>query len=166
MTLSLSQRPTPPGWPRISTAVYYDDPRAAIAFLTEAFGFEVQLVVEGDGGTIVHSELRFGDGLVMVGGTGTKDPSREHWQKDQKSPRSLDGANTQSLCIFVDDADAHCAHARAHGARVFREPKTDDYGEDHWADRTYGAWDPEGHVWFFMQRIRNPGDVRSTDAAR
>jgi uncharacterized glyoxalase superfamily protein PhnB len=158
MTTSLTPRnPPPPGWPRISSSVYYDDPRAAIAFLTEAFGFEVQLVVEGDGGAIVHSELRYGDGLVMVGGTGTKDPSREQWQKDQKSPRTLEGANTQSLCLFVDDADAHCAHARAHGARVFREPKTDDYGEEYWADRTYGAWDPEGHVWFFMQRMRNPG---------
>jgi uncharacterized glyoxalase superfamily protein PhnB len=154
-------KPTPPGWPRISSSVYYDDPRAAIDFLQKAFDFELQLLVEGDAGAVVHSELRYGDGLVMVGSTGTKDPSREHWQKDQKSPASLDGANTQSLCIFVDDADAHCAHARAHGARIFREPKTDDYGDDYWADRTYGAWDPEGHVWFFMQRLRGPREKRA-----
>lgn len=151
---------TPKGWPRISSSVFYDDPKAAIAFLCTAFGFELQLKVEGDDGSIVHSELRYGEGLVMVGSAGVKDPSRESWQKEQKSPRSLGGANTQSMAIFVDDADAHCAHARAHGAQVFREPATDDYGDDFWADRTYGARDPEGHVWFFMQRVRNPGEKR------
>ena len=31
-----------------------------------------------------------------------------------------------------------------------------DYGEDHWADRSYGAADPEGHHWWFTQRIRDP----------
>ena len=37
-------------------------------------------------------------------------------------------------------------------------PETTDYGEDYWADRTYQAVDPEGHVWWFMQRVRNPGE--------
>jgi len=31
-------KPTPPGWPRISAALFYDDPRAAIDWLCEAFG--------------------------------------------------------------------------------------------------------------------------------
>lgn len=158
-TLLAPTKAPPAGWPRISSAIYYDDPHAAIRFLTEAFGFEAVLVVEHEG-HVVHSELKYGDGLVMVGATGTKDPSRDTWQKDQKSPQGLGGANTQSLCVFVDDCDAHCAHARSHGARVFREPETNDYGADHWADRTYGAWDPEGHVWFFMQRIRERGQAR------
>lgn len=150
-------KPTPPGWPRISSSVYYDDPHAAIDFLCRAFGFEIRLKVEGEAGEIVHSELTYGEGMVMVGGTGVKDPSREVWQKDQRSPRSIGGAYTQCLCLFVDDADAHCAHAREQGARIFREPSTSDYGDDYWVDRTYGAWDPEGHVWFFMQRLRDHG---------
>jgi uncharacterized glyoxalase superfamily protein PhnB len=37
---------------------------------------------------------------------------------------------------------------------VVREPETSDYGEGFWADRTYGALDPEGHLWWFMQRVR------------
>ena len=61
----------------------------------------------------------------------------------------------QSMCVCVDDVDAHCAHAREHGARIFREPKTDDYGEEYGAHRTYGAIDPEGHHWWFMQGIRD-----------
>jgi len=29
-----------------------------------------------------------------------------------------------------------------------------DYGDDYWADRSYGCLDPEGHSWWFTQRIR------------
>jgi uncharacterized glyoxalase superfamily protein PhnB len=54
----------------------------------------------------------------------------------------------------VDDVDAHHARALAAGAEIFREPKTEDYGDDYWSDRSYGAYDPEGHIWFFMQRMR------------
>lgn len=147
---------TPPGWPRISASVYYDDPAAAIDWLARAFGFEVRLKVEGEGGQIEHSELVFGEGLVMVGGAGRQDPRRTY-QRRLISPRSVAGGNTQSLCIFVDDVDAHCARARAAGAEIFREPQTDDYGPEYWSDRTYGAIDPEGHYWWFMQRVRGPG---------
>lgn len=36
-------RSTPAGWPRISTALYYQDPAKAIDWLCRAFGFEVRL---------------------------------------------------------------------------------------------------------------------------
>jgi uncharacterized glyoxalase superfamily protein PhnB len=147
-------KPPPPGWPRMASSVYYDEPASAIDWLCKAFGFEVRLKVEGEAGEIVHSELTYGDGMVMVGGTGQRDPAKEAWQARQVSPRKA-GGNTQSICLFVDDVDAHCAHARAHGAEVCREPKTDDYGDDYWSDRTYGALDPEGHLWWFMQRLKN-----------
>ena len=48
-----------------------------------------------------------------------------------------------------------------HGLRVHLEKivpatvsRTSDYGDDYWADRSYGALDPEGHLWWFMQRTR------------
>lgn len=148
-------KPTPPGWPRLSQSLYYDDPAAAIDWLCSAFGFELRLKVEGDQGDIVHSELTYGDGLIMVGGSGRTDEGKEAWQTRQVSPRAIDGRNTQSICVFVDDADAHCAHARAHGARIHREPETSDYGDDYWVDRSYGATDPEGHMWWFMQRLKS-----------
>ncbi|MFO0604318.1 MAG: VOC family protein [Polyangiales bacterium] len=150
-------KPTPPGWPRISSCVYYDDPAAAIDWLGRAFGFEVRLKVEGEGGRIEHCELSFGEGLVMVGGTGRGDAGKDAWQRLQTSPRAKGGANTQSLCVMVDDADAHCARAKAAGAAVIREPETSDYGADYWADRSYGALDPEGHLWWFIQRVRTGG---------
>ena len=48
--------------------------------------------------------------------------------------------------------------ARAAGATIASDPAVHDYGEDHWADRSYGATDPEGHHWWFTQRVRNPKD--------
>ena len=144
-------KPTPTGWPRLSASVFYDDPRAAIAWLCSAFGFEVRLKVEGDDGAIVHSELCFDEALVMVGSTRGKEP----WQSLYRSPRSIDGAISQALALHVDDVDAHHARAAAAGAKIVREPRTDDYGDDYWVDRSYGALDPEGHLWWFIERIRS-----------
>jgi uncharacterized glyoxalase superfamily protein PhnB len=147
-------QPTPSDWPRMSSAVVYLDAVAAIQWLCEACGFEVRLKVESDQGQIVHSELTYGDGLIMVA---QETPQAERrWKGAMRSPKSLDGASTQSIMFFVDDAEAHCAHARAHGARIIEEPATHDYGQDYWSDRSYGAMDPEGHVWWITQRLRNP----------
>jgi uncharacterized glyoxalase superfamily protein PhnB len=147
---------TPKGWPRVSPSIVYDDAAAAIDWLCRAFGFEVRLKVEGDKGQIVHSELVFGDGVVMVGSATTEAPPEQMFRTKFKSPRSLAGVNTQSLMLYVDDAEAHCARAKAAGATIFMEPAIHDYGEDHWADRSYGALDSEGHYWWFSERVRDP----------
>ena len=145
---------TPKGWPRLSSSLYYNDAPAAIDWLCTAFGFSVRLRVEGEGGRIEHSELTYGEALVMVSQAGAK-PGREHFPPGA-SPRANNGANTQCLLLFVDDVDAHCAHARSAGAVIVDEPKVHDYGEDYWADRSYGAVDCEGHLWWFTQRLREP----------
>jgi len=134
----------------LSAGIYYNDAVTAIDWLCKAFGFEVQLKIEGEGGRIEHSELVLGGGLVMVG-----DATLERGRSWVKSPLSVGGANTQSLCIYIDDADAHCVRAKAAGAKIVTEPKTTDYGDDYWADRGYEAVDPEGHHWYFMQRVRD-----------
>ena len=59
----------PEGWPRISSALFYDDAAAAIDWLTRAFGFAVQERVEDEQGRIVHSQLVLDGGLIMVGQT-------------------------------------------------------------------------------------------------
>jgi uncharacterized glyoxalase superfamily protein PhnB len=145
----------PPGWPRISTSIFYQDAGAAIDWLCRAFGFEVRLKVEGEGGRIEHSELVFGEGLIMVGSEGGA--SHRTRPRPYKSPRSTGEAVTQALCVYVDDVEAHCAHARAAGAKILEEPTTNDYGDDYWADRGYQAEDLDGHQWYFVQRVRGPG---------
>src|SRR5215831_14857649 len=110
-------KPTPPGWHRIVPGVYYQLPRAAIDWLCNEIGFEVRLLVEGEGGRVEHSELNFGkDGMIMVGAAGATGNEKDQWRRYQASPRELGGKGTQGLALFVDDADAHCARARDAGA--------------------------------------------------
>jgi uncharacterized glyoxalase superfamily protein PhnB len=127
--------------PTLISAVVYRDPRAAIAWLEKAFGFETAMLIEDPSGEIAHSELRFGDTLIMVG---------REWDEDHKSPASLGGKNTQSLHIHIDtDVGAHFERAKAAGAEVYAEPETQFYG-----DRTYRCRDPEGHIWTVGQTVK------------
>jgi len=141
--------PTPPNWPRISSCLYYEDAARAIDWLCEAFGFEVQLKVEGEGGRIEHSELRFGDGLVMVGSL-RKDPEKMSYAR---TPTEA-GGNTQILMVYVDDVSAHMARAKSAGAVVTTDMRTTDYGSEYWSDKAYECRDLGGHHWWFAERLR------------
>ncbi len=145
-------KPTPPGWPRMSASLWYPDAAAAIDWLCRAFGFEVRLKVEGDGGRIDHSELVYGEAVIMTGDLAGKSERFPF----MRTPAQVGGGNTMNLMIYVDDAEAHCERARAAGAKIVVEPKTTDYGADYWADRGYECVDPGGHHWWFYQRLRNP----------
>ena len=127
--------------PNLRSALVYRDPRAALAWLEKAFGFETVMLIEDDAGEIVHSEMRHGDTLIMVG---------REWDEAHKSPASLGGKNTQSLHIHIDtDIGAHFERAKAAGAEVYAEPETQFYG-----DRTYRCRDPEGHIWTVGQSVK------------
>jgi uncharacterized glyoxalase superfamily protein PhnB len=145
--------PPPPGWPRISPALFYEDAPAAIDWLCRVFGFEVRLKVEGDAGTIEHSELEMPDGLIMVS-TAERKKSAAHGQ--MVSPKSIGGRGTQSLCVHLDDVDALHTRVTAAGAQIYRPLATTDYGGDYFTDRGYGVYDLEGHQWYFVQRLRTP----------
>ncbi|MDO8801183.1 VOC family protein [Phenylobacterium sp.] len=125
---------------RMSSALFYQDPRAAIDWLQKAFGFELTMLLEDTEGGVAHSQLSFGDSMVMVGA---------EWTEDHKSPKSIGGKNTQTVNLQIDDdIDAHCARARAAGAEIHAEPETQFYG-----DRTYRCRDPEGHIWNVSQTV-------------
>lgn len=149
--MSIASKPAPKGWPRISSSLAYGNAGAAIDFLCKAFGFEVRLKVDGDGGKVVHSELVLGDGLIMVADADMPGKDRAWYQ----SPKKVGGANTQSLFMYVDDVEAHCERAREAGATIATEPKTTDYGDGYWVDRSYEAIDLEGHHWWIAQRLEN-----------
>jgi uncharacterized glyoxalase superfamily protein PhnB len=138
--------PPPKNFPRISSGLYYEDAKAAIDWLCKAFGFEVQLKVEGDDGSIEHSELVYGGGLIMASSPRPKFPF-------MKTPKQA-GGNTQNLMVYVDDVAAHCERARSAGAKIVTEIETHDYGDDYWADRSYEAEDIGGHHWWFSQRMK------------
>ena len=80
----------------------YSDARAAIDWLCDAFGFEKQMVVPGEGNVIHHAQLRFGNGMIMLG-TARDD----EFGKLQTTPGTAGGVGTQSPYIIVTDVDTH-----------------------------------------------------------
>ena len=122
----------------IIPALQYRDAKAAIDFLSKAFGFEKNAVYEVPDGSIAHAQLVLGNGMVMLGSV--KDTE---YSKLLVRPADAGGV-TMSTYVVVDDADAHFARAKAAGAPIVREPVTQDYG-----GRDYTCKDPEGHVWTF-----------------
>lgn len=127
--------------PAFVSAVFYKDPAAALDWLEKAFGFEQAMVIRDMEGNIVHSEMRFGDGYIMVGA---------EWADYTVSPDHIGSKNTQSIHVHLDeDIDRHYAKALAAGAVLVRDLENQFYG-----DRTYSVSDPDGHVWNFGQTIR------------
>ena len=114
----------------------YEDLRAALDWLAKAFGFEEIAAHNGENGQIVHAEMRFGDGMVMLGRPG---PSF-----GMKTPKEL-GAVSGGVYSIVDDGiDAHFERAKSAGAEVVMELHDTDYGS-----REYMVKDPEGNLWSF-----------------
>lgn len=130
----------------LSSAVSYVDPKAAFRWLEEAFGFEPLMVILDENENLAHSEMKYGDSVVMVG---------SEWSEHHKSPKSLGGKNTQTVHVQFargEDIDAHCEKARRAGAEILQAPETQFYG-----DRTYRARDPEGHIWTFGVTVEEVG---------
>ena len=117
----------------------YNDAAAAIDWLCAAFGFERHFVVPGDDGGIAHAQLRFGNGMVMLGSA-----RDDAFGKLQAPMRVPDGTVSQSPYVVVQDVDMHCAQAVAAGAKVVMAPTDEDYG-----GRVYSCRDPEGNLWNF-----------------
>jgi uncharacterized glyoxalase superfamily protein PhnB len=123
--------------PTIGPLLWYRDPRAAIAWLEKAFGFECQMMVEGEGGSVMHSELVLGDGYIMV--VGPPPPA----YPNAKSPLEMGGQHTGSTHIqLAAGIEAHYARARAAGADITRELALQPYG-----DTVYTCLDLERHPW-------------------
>ncbi|MET3134729.1 putative glyoxalase superfamily protein PhnB [Oxalobacteraceae bacterium GrIS 1.11] len=115
----------------------YRDASAAIDWLCHVFGFERQLVVPNEDGSIAHAQLSFGNGMIMLGSIFDTEFGRL-----MKQPNQLDGANTQTSYLIVADADQVYSRAREAGAIIVLDIKDEDYG-----GRGFTCRDPEGHVW-------------------
>jgi uncharacterized glyoxalase superfamily protein PhnB len=110
----------------------YPDVRDAVEWLGTAFGFVERVRIGEDH----RAQLSFGEGAIIVGDV----------RGEQRPPRS--GEVTHSVMVRVEDARAHCEHARTHGASIVMEPTDFEYGE-----RQYTAEDPAGHQWTFSETL-------------
>lgn len=117
----------------------YNDAAAAIEWLCKAFGFEQQLIVPGENGTIAHAQLVFGNGMIMLGSA-----RKDAFGQLQQPPGRVGDVVTQSPYIIVDEVDQHYANAIAAGAEIVLDIQDQDYG-----GRDYSCRDPEGYLWNF-----------------
>lgn len=113
----------------IYASMRYHDAAAAIDWLERAFGFERHVVYDDSDGTVTHAELRYGQGLVMLG----------TWRGEDDHRRPGQGW----AYVAVDDLDEHHRRAVQAGAEIVDGPQKQDYGS------FYGARDPEGNLWSF-----------------
>lgn len=129
----ISNRSIPPA--TVTPVLVYPDVRAAVTWLTEAFGFVERVRI----GEAHRSQMRIGvDGAVIVADVhGERQPPHK-------------GVMTHLLKVRVADVDAQFEHARSHGARVLQEPTEYEYGE-----RECTVEDLAGHRWQFTQTMRD-----------
>ena len=110
----------------------YPDVRAAVDWLSGAFGFVERLRIGEDH----RSQLSVGDGAVIIGDV----------RGERRPPRP--GEVTHSVMVRVEDARGHFERSRAYGAQIVAEPTDFPFGE-----RQYTAQDPAGHQWTFSETL-------------
>ncbi len=123
----------------IIPSMRYQDAPTAIKWLCGAFGFQENLVVPGENGKIAHAQLRLGNAMIMLGSE-----NDNIFGKLTRTPKQLDGINTQTAYIIVEQIDEHYKKAVAAGAEILRDIQDEDYG-----GRGYTCRDPEGYIWSF-----------------
>ena len=121
----------------IPTLRYRNAP-AAIEWLCRAFGFDRHMVVDGPDGTVVHAQLTYGDGMIMLGSS-----RDDEFGRLMKTPREAE-TNTQSTYIVVEQINSHHERAVASGAEIVMPLVDEDYG-----GKGYSALDLEGNLWNF-----------------
>jgi uncharacterized glyoxalase superfamily protein PhnB len=112
----------------------YPDVRKAVAWLSAAFGFQERVKI----GENHRSQMKVGDGAVILGDI----------RYDRIPPRA--GEVTHSVMVRVEDVQAHCDRAKAHGAKIIDELRDFPYGE-----RVYSAQDFAGHQWTFTETLKD-----------
>ena len=115
----------------------YRDAPAAIEWLGTTLGFETQLVVSNDDGTVAHAQLSFGNSMIMLGSVFDTEYGRL-----MKQPAEIGNFVTQSTYLVVNNADLVYGRVLEAGAKILLDIKDEEYG-----GRGFTCRDPEGHVW-------------------
>ncbi|MCU1322653.1 MAG: glyoxalase [Acidobacteriaceae bacterium] len=119
-------------------AMRYQNALVAIEWLCRAFGFEKQAVYMGEGEVVMHAQLTFGNGMVMLGSV----QNGTAYSKLMAQPDEIGMRETQSACLIVSDADAVYATAKAARAEIVMDIADAGYG-----GRGFTCRDLEGHLW-------------------
>ena len=120
--------------------VTYRDAIRAIEWLCTTFGFEKRAVYEDPPGHVVHAELTFGNGMLMVG---SSSPDTDYGRL-MVQPDEVGGRATQTVVVITQQPDEIYRRARAAGAAIIFEIKDASYG-----GRGFSCRDLEDHIWSF-----------------
>lgn len=123
----------------VIACISYRDAPAAIDWLCEAFGFTQRAVHRDDAGVVMHAELGFGNGMIMLGSVRDSEYGRLIRQ-----PEQVGGFVTQSIYVITSAPDELYRRAKQAGARMLIDLRDEDYGS-----RGFTCADLEGHVWSF-----------------
>ena len=115
---------------RLSIALYYEDPPGAARWLARAFQLGSWSGIPGEGEEPEWIELHHGNVAVLL--------------FPLEGQRPQDAPVMDMPWAYVDDLDAHFAHAKAAGATITSEIEQHGY-------RAYTAEDLEGRRWTFAQ---------------
>lgn len=140
MTNAVPDPATVPRMPDVFPRLAYNDERAAVEYLSRVFSLTEIREARTDFGDHMLAWLRVGTGVVMVG--------RANADVHQISSPATLGGTTVQMMVYVDDVDAHYAHAVAEDAHITMTLEDAFYGE-----RRYEATDLEGHRWHFAERF-------------
>jgi uncharacterized glyoxalase superfamily protein PhnB len=121
--------------------LYYEDAGAAADWLVRVLGFEPGPRYLNEKGVVAEAEVSAGGQPLWLSGHGPG-----YWEGQSRRPDQL-------IIVWVDDVDAHHAHAVAAGADV-EAPVTKPYGV-----REYTLTDAEGYRWSIMQRLGTPVEL-------
>jgi uncharacterized glyoxalase superfamily protein PhnB len=116
----------------------YSDCNKALDFLTNTFGFTEGNAFRDENGNVMHAEVWFGNGGIMIGPV-----TDTAFGKIMRQPGEAGGV-TASLFAVVNDPDAHFARSEQAGLEIILPLRDESYGS-----REYTVRDPEGHVWTF-----------------
>jgi uncharacterized glyoxalase superfamily protein PhnB len=116
----------------------YRNAKAMSEWLVAAFGFEKQAVYAGPNDVVMHAQLTFGNGMIMIGSVASGTAASNLL----KQPDEIGGAETQAPYLVVTDIDALYARAKAAGARMVVDLESKEHG-----GKAFTCTDPEGHVW-------------------
>jgi len=115
------------------------DVEETLAFYEKAFGFQTRLTLPDKEGRIIHAEMTYKDGVLMVG---SESPGQQ-----ALAPRTLEGSPV-SFYLYVDNVEEVFTRAKNAGTEIVSELK-----DEFWGDRTCSFKCPEGYKWIFAQNV-------------
>nr|XP_061806032.1 uncharacterized protein Mb0911c-like [Nerophis lumbriciformis] len=131
----------PAGFRTVTPYLIIQGAAQAIEFYKRAFAATEKLRLAGPDQSVIHAEIKIGDSIVML--------ADEFPDMGVVGPATLGGAGV-SICLYVDDVNAHFEKAMKAGAVEIRPLMDQFYG-----DRSGTLKDPFGHMWIIASHIED-----------